>query len=62
MTRRPAEKQFRCICAYCGAEFMAESDRRRWCCNAHKQAAYRARQEKKAGGVTPVKSVTVYRP
>lgn len=45
--QRPARK-FTAICAYCGRSFEAESDRARYCCPAHKQAAYRDRLTRKA--------------
>lgn len=41
-------RTFKAVCAYCGCTFDAESDRARWCCPAHKQAAYRERKEKRA--------------
>jgi len=40
-------KPTRRICQLCGREFMA-SPKARWCCNACKQAAYRARLASKA--------------
>lgn len=44
-----AERFFRVVCAYCGETFEAQSDRARYCCDAHRQAAYRERQTRKDG-------------
>jgi hypothetical protein len=35
------------VCAWCGGEFQADSPLARYCNNAHKQAAYRARKKHK---------------
>jgi hypothetical protein len=34
------------ICAYCGAKFWSERHKARYCCDAHKQAAYRERRRR----------------
>ena len=43
------------ICAHCKAQFEAKGDKAKYCCGAHKQAAYNARQrsKKKANKAAP---------
>jgi len=46
--KQPKQRRtFPRICAHCGKEFQAESDRARWCSDACKMRAYRERREKK---------------
>jgi hypothetical protein len=43
------------ICQYCEREFIGTL-KSKWCCNAHKQAAYRMRRD--AGNVTKKRILT----
>ena len=45
-TNKP-QKQMQRVCAWCGATFTTTSPRARYCSAACKQAAYRARRERK---------------
>lgn len=45
--------RFKSTCGHCGGTFWAQSDRARWCSQACKQKAYRARKERKAGEAMP---------
>ena len=50
MTWHRQARKFTAICAYCGQPFQTSSDRARYCCQAHRQAAYRERRDRKGGG------------
>lgn len=48
MSRRKQKRTFEFVCGYCKRNFTAGSEKARYCCSAHKQAAYRLRLEVKA--------------
>jgi endogenous inhibitor of DNA gyrase (YacG/DUF329 family) len=52
-TPKKPKRVFKVICGYCGKIFDAESDRRRWCSDACKMQAYRARKAKRETIPTP---------
>lgn len=47
--QQPVTKRtFTAICAYCNMQYQAEKEWARYCCPAHKQAAYRERKNRHA--------------